>query len=261
MDGELIAPPTSATEEPESPLVEATSAEYLGRWNRLVSTTNWEKGRIIHEWRQALVAAGAPTSSYSDEAWSRRAGGVTPQHTGRLRRVHHQFAEVRQSYTSLYWSHFQAALDWNDAEMWLEGAVRSDWSVAQMQQQRAGTLDRLVEPAPVDDFAPEPDDDLDDGSDDALTASLAEVHPAADESEEISDEPSEAAESFADVSNPPIRPLEKLPPLPADLQDAFEAFKLAIIGHRLSQWREVSCDDVLVALDALRQLALAPADG
>ena len=40
--------------------VESASAEYLGQWHRLVSTTNWEKGRIICEWRQDLLAAGAP---------------------------------------------------------------------------------------------------------------------------------------------------------------------------------------------------------
>ena len=35
---------------------DATSEVFLGRWNRLISTTNWEKGRIILEWRQALIA-------------------------------------------------------------------------------------------------------------------------------------------------------------------------------------------------------------
>ncbi len=28
-------------------VAEQTSQEFLGRWQRLVSTTNWEKGRII----------------------------------------------------------------------------------------------------------------------------------------------------------------------------------------------------------------------
>ena len=29
---------------------------FVGQWNRLVSTTNWEKGRIICQWRDALCA-------------------------------------------------------------------------------------------------------------------------------------------------------------------------------------------------------------
>ena len=40
--------------------IDAASATYLGRWHRLVSTTNWEKGRIIHEWRQALIDSRRP---------------------------------------------------------------------------------------------------------------------------------------------------------------------------------------------------------
>ena len=37
-------------------LTKEASAEFLGRWSRLVSTTNWEKGHIINEWRQALIS-------------------------------------------------------------------------------------------------------------------------------------------------------------------------------------------------------------
>ena len=27
---------------------------YIGKWNQLISTTNWEKGQIISEWRAKL---------------------------------------------------------------------------------------------------------------------------------------------------------------------------------------------------------------
>ncbi len=126
----------------ENPNIETACSEYLGRWNRLVSTTNWEKGRIVAEWREALIEAGAAAAAYSDEAWSQRVGNVTPQHTGRLRRVYQRFAEMREAYHGLYWSHFQAALDWDDAEMWLEGAVQNRWSISQMQGERSRTLGR-----------------------------------------------------------------------------------------------------------------------
>ena len=69
----------------------------------------------------------------------------------------------------------------------------------------------------------------------------------------------DAADSFDEVS-PPLRPFENLPNLPADLREAFDSFKLAIVHHRLAQWQEVSQADVLVTLDALRQFALAPAE-
>ena len=123
-------------------LIEA-SQPYVGRWSRLVSTTNWEKGRIIVEWRESLVSQGLPVVEYSDEAWGRLVGGVTGQHVGRLRRVYQRFGRVQDQYAGLYWSHFQAALDWNDAEMWLEGAKQSGWSVAQMRDQRWTTLGKV----------------------------------------------------------------------------------------------------------------------
>ena len=44
--------------EEQATLLLAAATEYVGRWNRLVSTTNWEKGRIICEWREALRQAG-----------------------------------------------------------------------------------------------------------------------------------------------------------------------------------------------------------
>ncbi len=53
-------PDAEITEEQaatDTPVIEEASAEYLGRWNRLVSTTNWEKGRIISQWREALIEA------------------------------------------------------------------------------------------------------------------------------------------------------------------------------------------------------------
>ena len=134
----------------DSALVDQTSDQFVGQWRMLVSTTNWEKGRIIHEWREALRESGASAAEYSDEAWCRRVGHVTPQHVGRLRRVSHGFAAVREDYAGLYWSHFQAALDWTDAEMWLEGAVQNGWSISEMRAKRHETLGTLADDDPAD---------------------------------------------------------------------------------------------------------------
>jgi hypothetical protein len=251
--------------------VEETCLEFLGRWNRLVSTTNWEKGRIISQWRLSLVACGAPVQAYSDEVWSRRVGNVSSQHVGRLRRVHEQFAEVYAQYAGLYWSHFQAALDWHDAEMWLEGAVQNGWSVAQMRRQRweaTGAVpseeppDEETLPGELDEDAP-PAEHLPD----TMDASTREVHdaPSDDEGsprETPDDPPFDAGGEIQDtvVSAATVRPFENLPPLPDDLREAFEAFKLAILAHKLTQWQNISRDDLLGVLDALKQLALAPAD-
>ena len=65
----------------------------------------------------------------------------------------------------------------------------------------------------------------------------------------------------ADVpAAPPLRPFESLPPLPPDLNEAFDLFRLAILNHKVSGWREISRNDVLSVLESLKQLALAPAE-
>ncbi len=39
-------------------------AEFVGKWNQLISTTNWEKGEIICQWRDALMQSGAAVTEY-----------------------------------------------------------------------------------------------------------------------------------------------------------------------------------------------------
>lgn len=273
MDAHLDTELTQGSvDSPDTVQVEQTSAEYLGRWNRLVSSTNWEKGRIIALWRQTLIDSDAPVQAYSDEAWARRAGNVSGQHVGRLRRVFERFGQVTGDYPGLFWSHFQAALDWEDAEMWLEGALHSGWSVSQMRQQRWETIGSPPDQQPQeqDVVASEMDEDAgvaEEPPTDVIRESVGVVQ-AADAEEEDSDASSDVEDSapFDEVeeaadetpAGEPVRPFENLPPLSDDLADAFEAFKLAIVNHRVSGWRDTSCQAVLDALDALKQLALAP---
>ncbi|MDO4569522.1 MAG: hypothetical protein Q4D38_03965 [Planctomycetia bacterium] len=132
-------------------LIEEASREYVGQWNRLISTTNWEKGRLIHQWRESMILSGAPLQLYSDDAWSRRVGNVSSQHVGRLRRVFDRFAQEYEQYPGLYWSHFHAALDWDDAPVWLEGAVQQRWSVSQMRKQRWVAIGAPPDLKPTDD--------------------------------------------------------------------------------------------------------------
>jgi len=264
-------PTTFATEA----VVEEATAPFVGRWSRLISTTNWEKGRIIAEWRDHLKEAGAPAAAYGDEAWSRRVGGVTPQHVGRLRRVYQRFGMVFDDYPGLYWSHYQAAVDWHDAEMWLEGAVQTGWSVARMRAERWQAMGSPPDQAPreEDAVAAELDEDCDPANDAApgtIHESLREVRgldggvgeedgaaaSAGPAAATPWDKPGSAGAPVATA--PGAGPFERLAALPADLADALEGFKLAILRHKLSGWREVSLGDVLAALDALGQLAASP---
>jgi hypothetical protein len=262
-------------------LLDQASTSFVGRWNQLVSNTNWEKGRIVFQWREALIASGTPASEYADEAWARRVGGVTGQHVGRLRRVYQRFSATCEQYNGLYWSHFQAAIDWEDAEMWLEGAVQNSWSVSQMRHNRWETLGAVADHKPDDaeivvgeldeDFEPavnQPpaekrksahsqdvasgplDEGPDFGDDDQESGSQSSPR-GADGAAIYADEKVEQAVDF-------VRPFANLTELPDDLADAFEAFKLAILHHKMDGWQEISREDVLASIEALKELALAP---
>ena len=253
------------------------SESFVGQWNELISTTNWEKGQIICQWRADLRDEGSPSSGWSDESWSRLVGGVTPQHVGRLRRTFERFGHVYQEFKGIYWSHFYAALDWDDAEMWLEGSVQNGWSVSRMRKERWETLGKVPEDKPKDS-------DIVTVETDEETQSLAIAEPDAKEksgqgdysegpnydegpdfgdesasgsagtTESLAEQTSDASESSSSVS---IRPFESFTNLPQDVSEAADSFKISIIRHRASEWSEFSKEEMLGLLDALKQLVLA----
>lgn len=281
-------------------IVEEASREYIGRWNRLISKTNWEKGQLIYDWREGMILSGAPAQLYSDDAWSRRVGNVSGQHVGRLRRVYERFSEVYENYPGLYWSHFQAALDWGDSEVWLEGAVHQRWSVTQMRKQRWVAIGAPPECKPRDEdvILAELDEDVTDALDSRNlsgldgTADLSVVMPRYDEDGKIvadgslsgtardgdfasggknDDGGSQSSDSDAAIASPhdsPIqpadieaqmqdsisRPFEDLPVLPEDVEEAFEAMKIAILNHKLAKWTRISRTEMLKVLDSLKTL-------
>ncbi len=258
----------------------AESQPFFGRWYRLVSATNWEKGRIIQQWREALQDADAPSSAYSDEAWARSVGGVTAPHAGRLRRVFLRFGGHYETYPGLFWSHFLAAVEWDDAEMWLEGAMRSGWTVDRMREMRWEAQGAVAGNEPVqgaivnteleeDMLEPaqgggNPRSKQMDDDPDRITSGPRSEDPDFGEGPSASaDEegPNAEAPKKEAVTKPSelARPFEGLPELPADLGEALELFKLAIIRHKASDWSEVSVTTVLGALDGLRLLATQPA--
>ena len=250
------------------------STEFVGRWSQLISTTNWEKGRIILEWREALQGSEASPASYSDEAWSRRVGGVTPQHVGRLRRVYERFGSSFATYPGIYWSHFLAALEWDDAEMWLEGASQSSWSVSQMRKTRWETAGNVGEVPPEvetlsssddEDYTPLSEVDESTGTEDGpRTVAEGPRYDEPDFGEEfdggapVSDSSSDEDELPWEDPNSGIAttsPFAQLPSLPVDIAEALEQFKLAIIRHRANGWAEVPQADVIKAIDALQAFA------
>jgi hypothetical protein len=189
--------------------------------------------------------------------------------------VFERFGAVCQQYQGLYWSHFQAALDWDDAEMWLEGALHNDWSVSQMRRTRWDTLAAVQDQPPPADDPVDMDEDFQPPADaipPSATADANDAPPAASARKPAGKSTAAPpAESGAPALEPPmstqlepptiawVRPFEHLPELPPDVNEAFDAYKLAIVRHKAAQWQEISLDDMLGSLDALKELAVAPA--
>ena len=249
------------------------TAPFVGQWHTLISQTNWEKGKIIFEWRSALIAADAAASSFSDETWTKQVGAVTSQHVGRLRRVYERFGHTSNSYPGLYWSHFLAAIDWDDAELWLEGAMRSRWSISEMRKTRWESNGGDPKNGPRDEelITSELDDDFDPLTAETEEESDREKRDRAESSGPLTEgpdfgdadyEPSIAGESQAgdspfesesfDAAKEPGNPFVGLPDLPPDIADALEQFKLSVVRHRASKWADISQKQMLDVLDALK---------
>ncbi len=242
----------------------------MGQWNQLISTTNWEKGRIISQWREALIESGAQSHQYSDEAWARRVGGVTAPHVGRLRRVHDRFGSTYATYEGLYWSHFLAALDWEDAPLWLEGASRESWSVAGMREQRWQAHGAVDSQRPTSSQIVEVDTDEDVvlpaqgggrtkeyGDEPGVAGGPVYESPDFGDEEELmplggsGSAPSSPQAEANEPAGTPVQPFAGLPELPDDVADAIEALKLAVLRHKTAGWADTDAETVQKYLDAI----------
>ncbi|GAA5510178.1 hypothetical protein [Novipirellula caenicola] len=278
VDQQEIVEAKQAWDEDDPRLAELAQP-FVGQWNQLISTTNWEKGEIVHRWRLALIESGAPSTEYSDEAWARRVGGVTAPHVGRLRRVFDRFGSTRATYDKLYWSHFLAALDWDDAPLWLEGAVQESWSVSQMREKRWEATGAVESQRPTNSQIVEVDTDEDvvlpaqgggrtkdfdeESAGEVATGPRPEGPDFGDEEEFSAMDASKAnppmaeAESKSEsVSEAPSisQPFAGLPELPDDLADAIESLKLAVLRHKSAKWEQTDAETIeryLVAIGIL----------
>lgn len=246
---------------------------FVGQWNQLISTTNWEKGRIISAWRTALIESGIDPSQYSDDAWSRRVGGVTAPHVGRLRRVFDRYGSTYETYGGLFWTHFLAALDWDDAPLWLEGASQEGWSVAGMREQRWQANGAVDSKRPSNSEIVEVDTDEDvvmpaqgggrtkEYGDEPATAA-GKTYENADfgDEEELasvaggSGLPDYAGNASDAAASPSVQPFAGLPELPADLTDAIEMLKIAVLRHKTSGWENTDVATIQKYLDAVSVL-------
>lgn len=268
----------------KEPLIDEIASEYVGFWNLLVSKTNWEKGKVIHSWRAKLMEAGLPRRIYSDEAIAQRIGNVSPQHVGRLRRVYERFGEA-ETLPNLYWSHYQAALDWDDAETWLKKASDEKVSVAQMRvarwekdgsklKHKPKEEDIVLEEKdadvyPFNDSNSDPRAEVvgpsgatlsadDDDDDDAKKKPKKKKNRQTDPLGEYGED-TEPWENSAETFGTPevLDALNKLEELPEDLAVAFETLKIAILSHKMAGWDDVQPKLIAAYLSEFKRLLVS----
>ena len=249
----------SSGQKDDQTKVIALSKQFLYQWNQLVSTTNWEKGKIICQWRDVLQAEGFSPHHFSDEVWSRHIGNVTPQHAGRLRKVFVRFGSVWQDYSGLYWSHFYAALDWDDPELWLEGAIQNQWSISQMRSARSKAQEAVAQADVQDDDILLQDIHenivLGIGSSSHVPASKTK-NPSTTETSHLEDSVASSqvklnAETTSPVSASDQTANESM--WPEDLQKAFRHLEKILLKHKNATWKEVNLDLVLMKIDQMKR--------
>lgn len=105
----------------EEQLVEAAAAA--------VSDCQWTVGRIASQWTKRF------SKGRGDQAFGERLG-ISGDSIYQRRRVWETFADVREQYPRLKWSHFLIALTWDDAAECLGWAEEMEATVSEMRAWR-----------------------------------------------------------------------------------------------------------------------------
>lgn len=130
-----------------------TESDLISRAQQALSHCNWEVGECAATWTKRF-ARGRTDADFADLV------GLTADQVYQRRRVWESFADVRDSYPSLKWSHFYAALTWDDAAECLQWAEEIHSTVAEMKAwrraQRGEDLSQAAEEEPYSILLGEP---------------------------------------------------------------------------------------------------------
>jgi hypothetical protein len=123
---EAIDPAMSKKTVPE---ITESEEELISRAQLAVSQCNWSVGECAVKWTQKY-ARGRTDADFAALL------GLSPDQIFQRRRVWETFADVHATYPSLKWSHFYAALNWDDAPECLQWADENQSTVAEMKAWR-----------------------------------------------------------------------------------------------------------------------------
>jgi hypothetical protein len=142
-----------STSTPVEPVREETEASLIARAQVAVSRCNWEVGECAALWTKRFARGrtdadfAALVSLSADQVYQRR-------------RVWETFADVFQNYPTLKWSHFYAAINWDNAAECLQWAEDVQAGVAEMKAwrraQRGEDLDSRSSDEAFDGLPTEP---------------------------------------------------------------------------------------------------------
>lgn len=118
----------------------------IDRARAAVSESHWLVGDCAAEWTKRF-ARGRTDADFANLV------GLTPDQIYQRRRVWETFADVRERYPHLQWSHFYVALTWDDAPESLQWADEQEATVAEMRAWRRAVrgeeLQDEAEAAPI----------------------------------------------------------------------------------------------------------------
>jgi hypothetical protein len=109
--------------------VKETEEELISKAQSAVSQSNWIVGECAHKWTERY-ARGRGDADFAALL------GLSSDQVFQRRRVWQTFADVFQNYPALKWSHFYAALTWDDAPECLQWADENQATVAEMKAWR-----------------------------------------------------------------------------------------------------------------------------
>lgn len=106
-----------------------TESALIARALSALSHCNWEVGECAAQWTKRF-ARGRTDADFAALV------GLSPDQVYQRRRVWETFGDVCESYSLLKWSHFYAALNWDDAAECLQWAQDVQAGVAEMRAWR-----------------------------------------------------------------------------------------------------------------------------
>ncbi len=170
-----------------------TENELIQKAQAAISSCNWTVGECASLWCEKY-ARGRTDADFGSSV------GLSGDQVYSRRRVSESFADVRDSYPELKWSHFYVALTWQDSAECLGWANENQATVAEMKAWRRmqNGEDLTVEAEPFDSNYADP------GKGDPILADRPEPEPVLGSGDPRGDWTGSQADSTPNASSPVV---------------------------------------------------------